>query len=191
MKRIEDNDDNVRDLHVVTELKVGRELQSLRHGDVPPGLEHHHRHGLPGERVANDQLSNNVEPDLLVGDRLDHAYRDDVHEGDDLRAGILRVSGREMAEGNERGTYQREDEGPDGHLRRPDLDGDDTEDEHGHCRERARHERGLRSQDTRHGLQKMIAYHQSGTCGYFDIRRAWISGCSCMALRDCVQICLR
>ena len=34
-------------------------------------------------------------------------------------------------------------------------------------------------------------YHHSGTCGYLDIRRAWISGCSLMERLDCTQICLR
>ena len=37
----------------------------------------------------------------------------------------------------------------------------------------------------------MIAYHHSGTCGYTLIKRAWISGCSCIARLACVQICLR
>ena len=37
----------------------------------------------------------------------------------------------------------------------------------------------------------MIAYHHSGTCGYTLIKRAWISGCSCIARLAWVQICLR
>ena len=40
-------------------------------------------------------------------------------------------------------------------------------------------------------LPKMMAYHQSGTCGYFDIKRAWMSSCSDMERRTWVQICLR
>ena len=30
-------------------------------------------------------------------------------------------------------TYQSEDKRPDGHLSRPDLNANNTEDEHGHC----------------------------------------------------------
>jgi len=33
------------DLHVMTKLEVGGERESLHHGDVPPGLEQHHRNG--------------------------------------------------------------------------------------------------------------------------------------------------
>lgn len=101
-----------RDLHVVTELEVGCELQSLGHGDVAPGLEHHHGDGLAGEGVADDELCDDVEADLLVRDGLDHADGDDVEEGDD----------------------EGEDEGPDGHACWPDFDDNDTEDEHRHWR---------------------------------------------------------
>ena len=40
-------------------------------------------------------------------------------------------------------------------------------------------------------LPKMMAYHQSGTCLYLAIKRAWTSGCSWMERRAWVQICLR
>ena len=45
-----------RDLHVVAELEVGREGERLGHGDVTPGLEHHHRDGAAGEGVADDEF---------------------------------------------------------------------------------------------------------------------------------------
>ena len=76
---------NSRNLHVVAELKVGRELQSLSHRNVTPSLEHHHGDWATRESVADDQLSNNVETDLLVGNSLDDTNGDDVHEGDDLQ----------------------------------------------------------------------------------------------------------
>ena len=44
----------------MAELEVGRELQRLGHGDVAERLEHHHRDGLSGEGVADDQLGNNA-----------------------------------------------------------------------------------------------------------------------------------
>ena len=68
----------------MAKLEIRGELQSLSHRDVAPGLEHHHSDRMPGESVANDELGNNVEPDLLVGDSLNDADGDDVHEGDDL-----------------------------------------------------------------------------------------------------------
>ena len=44
----------------MAELKVGRELECLGHGDVAERLEHHHRDRLAGEGVADDQLGNNT-----------------------------------------------------------------------------------------------------------------------------------
>jgi hypothetical protein len=69
-----------RYLHVMTELKVRSELQGLSHGDIAPGLEHHHGDGLARESVTNDQLRNDVETHLLIGDGLDHTNRDHVQE---------------------------------------------------------------------------------------------------------------
>ncbi len=69
-----------RDLHVVTKLKVGRERQSLRHCDVAPCLEHHHRDRSAGKHVPNNELGDNVQADLLVRNRLDHADRNDIDE---------------------------------------------------------------------------------------------------------------
>lgn len=101
-----------RHLHVVAKLEVGRELESLEHRDVAPGLEHHHCNRTSRERVADDELSDDIETDLLVGDSLDHTDGDNENEGD----------------------YKRQDERPDRELCRPDFDGYDTEDEHRNCR---------------------------------------------------------
>lgn len=103
-----------RHLHVVAKLEVRRELESLEHRNVAPGLKHHHCNRTSRERVADDELSDDIETDLLVGDSLDHADRDNENEGD----------------------YERQDECPDRELRRPDFDGYDTEDEHRNYRER-------------------------------------------------------
>jgi hypothetical protein len=70
-----------RDLHVVTELHVTRESERLSHGDVTPSLEQHHGDGLAGKHEADDELGDDVEADLLVGNSLDHSDGNDVEEG--------------------------------------------------------------------------------------------------------------
>ena len=72
---------DVRNLHVVANLEIVGELQGLSHGDVTPGLEHHHSDGLAGEQVTDDQLSDDVQTDLLVSDSLDHTDRNRVDKG--------------------------------------------------------------------------------------------------------------
>ena len=64
----------------MTELEVRSKLQGLSHGVVAPGLEHHHGDWLSGESVTDDQLSENIKAQLLVGDSLDHANGYYVHE---------------------------------------------------------------------------------------------------------------
>ena len=44
----------------MTKLEVGGESECLRHGDVSPRLEHHHRDGAAGEGVTDDQLGDNA-----------------------------------------------------------------------------------------------------------------------------------
>lgn len=117
-----------RDLHVVAELEIGRERQTLGHGDETPRLEHHHGDGAAGKGVADDELSDEVETHHLaiipknhhqqrdrpllgrnvLSSRLDHPDRDNVHERKE----------------------QGYNEAPDGELRWPDLDRDDGEREH-------------------------------------------------------------
>ena len=36
---------------------------------------------------------------------------------------------------------------------------------------------------------KIVEYHHSGTCGYLDISRAWMSGCSDNDRLLCIHIC--
>jgi len=97
------------DFHVVAELEVRREGESLSHGNVSPGLEHHHRHWATRESVPDDKLGDDVQADLLVGDSLDHADGDHIEERDN----------------------EGEDEPLDGELGVPDLDTDNTCSEHG------------------------------------------------------------
>ncbi len=68
------------DLHVVGQLEITRELQRLRHGNITPCLEQHHRNRTTRKRVSNDELRDDVEPNLLVRNGLDHANRDGIHE---------------------------------------------------------------------------------------------------------------
>jgi hypothetical protein len=53
---------------------------ALSHGNVTPGLEHHHGDGASWERIADDELCDNVQADLLVSDGLDHPDRNDIGE---------------------------------------------------------------------------------------------------------------
>lgn len=81
------------DLHVVTHLQVLEEVQSLGHGDVTVSLEHHHGQRATWKHVSwdmltnlrlvdcwglltNDELSNDVETNLPVGDSLNHTNWD-------------------------------------------------------------------------------------------------------------------
>jgi hypothetical protein len=45
-----------REFHVVAEFKVGGELERLRHCDVSPSFEHHHRERSAWEHVPDDEL---------------------------------------------------------------------------------------------------------------------------------------
>jgi len=72
-----------RDLHIVTELEVRRKGESLSHSNVSPGLEHHHRDRTTRESVPDDELGDDVQPDLLVRDSLNHADGDHIEERDD------------------------------------------------------------------------------------------------------------
>lgn len=84
----------------MAELEVRRELQSLDHGDVAIGLEHHHGDRATGEGISDDELCDNagdtrsafrsdcsqedamdlLQADLLVRDGLNDANRNGVHE---------------------------------------------------------------------------------------------------------------
>ncbi len=79
----------------MAQLEVSEERETLRHADVGEGLEDHHRDGVAGQDVADDELRENLKGDRLVRDGANHADGDEEREGDD----------------------EREDERPDRHLR--------------------------------------------------------------------------
>jgi len=64
----------------VAKLEVARELKCLTHGNISPCLEQHHRNWAAGEGVSNNQLCDDVKPNLLIRNRLDDADRDGVYE---------------------------------------------------------------------------------------------------------------
>ncbi len=49
-----------RDFHVVPELEVRRECQSLGHRDVSPRLEQHHRDWTAWQKVSDNELGDHV-----------------------------------------------------------------------------------------------------------------------------------
>lgn len=49
-----------RDLHVMAQLEVRRELERLRHSYVPPSLEEHHGNWTTRKRVPDDELRDDV-----------------------------------------------------------------------------------------------------------------------------------
>lgn len=55
-----------RNLHVVAKLQIRHERQSLAHGDVAKGLEDHERQGPSGLDVTKNELSQDIETDLVV-----------------------------------------------------------------------------------------------------------------------------
>jgi len=93
----------------VTELEVGRELKCLCHGNVTPGLEHHHSNWASWKHVSDNEFGNDIQANLLVSDGLDHTNGDDVEEGND----------------------QGKDESPDRKTGVPNFNGNDTKHEHG------------------------------------------------------------
>lgn len=64
-------------LHVVAEFEVGGELDTLGGGDVAVGDEEHVGDGAAGEDGAADELADEVDTGVLVGDGHDDAVRDE------------------------------------------------------------------------------------------------------------------
>ena len=114
-------------LHVVPELEVRRKCKSLSHGDVAPRLEHHHRNRAPRKCIANNEFGNNIQPNLLVGNGLDHADRNDIDKSWS-RARLITLSLACDITG--RTDNKREHECPDWELSRPDFNGDYAKHEH-------------------------------------------------------------
>jgi len=44
----------------MAELEIAGKLKRLRHGDIAPRLEQHHRNRAAGEGVSDDQLCDDV-----------------------------------------------------------------------------------------------------------------------------------
>lgn len=74
-----------RNLHVVTQLHVLQEEQSLVHGNVTICLEQHHGHRASRLHVTNDELGNDVKTDLDVGCGLHNTARDEPKATNDQR----------------------------------------------------------------------------------------------------------
>ena len=94
----------------MTKLEIRSERQSLGHGDITPGFEHHHGNWASRKTITDNQLSNNIETNLLIGDSLNHSDGNDVEESDD----------------------KCKDEPLYGELSFPTLDDSNTKGEHSH-----------------------------------------------------------
>ena len=88
-----------RNLHVMTQFEVRTEGESLGHGDVTPGLEHHHCDRSTGEGVTDDKFGDDaklkscqwdieyqgikrgiLQTNLLIGNSLNHTDGDGKYE---------------------------------------------------------------------------------------------------------------
>ena len=63
----------------MAEFEVASKLKRLCHGDIAPCLEQHHRNRAAREGVSNNQLCDDVQPNLLVRYGLDHANGNNVY----------------------------------------------------------------------------------------------------------------
>lgn len=61
----------------MAKLEIAEEEHSLVHGNKGECLEDHHSNGVTRENVTNDQLSSDLETDLLVSNSLHHTHRHD------------------------------------------------------------------------------------------------------------------
>ena len=91
-------------------------------------LELHHSNGTAGNHVTDDELGDDVETELVGGDGLDDTNRHG--EGHRCRISSAGMHTRCAIEHTEQ---QGDDVSPDGHLGVPNLDDDDTKDEHDDC----------------------------------------------------------
>lgn len=71
-----------RDFHVVTEFQVGGEFDALRGADVAVCHENHIGYRSSGEDDAADELADEVQAAVLIGDGHDNANGDEQHGGD-------------------------------------------------------------------------------------------------------------
>ena len=68
------------DLHVVGKLQVAHEHNRLFHGIMTPCLKQHHRNRAARKGVTNNQLRDDVQPNLLGRSGRDHTQRESTHE---------------------------------------------------------------------------------------------------------------
>lgn len=97
----------------MAELHVRGESQGLGHGDVAERLEQHHCEWAARHPVADNQLGDDIESNLLVRDSLNHTDWNGV----------------------DKRNQEGDDKGVDGELGIPNFKGDDREREHGDCTE--------------------------------------------------------
>ena len=71
-----------RDLHVMPELEIGGELNPLSRTDVAVGYKNHIRYGTTGEYNTANELADEVETAVLIGDGHDDGYGQEHDSGD-------------------------------------------------------------------------------------------------------------
>lgn len=67
----------------MTKLEILGKVEGLAHADVAVVLEHHHGHGASRDHVSNDELCQNIEAKLNVGDGLHDTNGDQPENGDE------------------------------------------------------------------------------------------------------------
>ena len=72
-----------RDMGIVSEFEILGEVESVRGRDVSVALEVEHGGGVTGEPETTEQLGDNVEGDLYVGDSHDDTARNTKDGGDE------------------------------------------------------------------------------------------------------------
>ena len=99
--------DSRRDLHIVTKFQVTGEVEGLFRHDSSIHLEDHNGDGFSGNDVAGNELGEDVESQLLVGNCEEDTEGEDKDQG--------KSDGKDVS--------------PEWHLRIVHLDGDRPEDE--------------------------------------------------------------
>ena len=96
-----------RNVNVVSELEILGKVEGVRGGNVSIGLEIHHRVGVTGEPETTEQLGDNIEGHLDVGNSLDYATRNAEDGGDENT--VQRSSGGGGGRVNSDGSRTRAD----------------------------------------------------------------------------------
>jgi len=72
-----------RHFHVMPHLEILQEVKRLGHADVAVALEDHHGDWAAGKHVTDDELGDDIQTDLPVGNGLDHADGNEEDDWDD------------------------------------------------------------------------------------------------------------